>query len=101
MSLVNQVVGVQGQGEQRHRKDLKFSCRSFMNIDKVATQFSLCHLLTLYVLHDQMLITCHIIKLTSKNCVSLQDIFKGERNRVSFAVDRIPQTIDLPRYVTI
>ena len=31
----------------------------------MATQFSLCHLLTLYVLHDQMLITCHIIKWTS------------------------------------
>ena len=43
VSLVNQVVGVQGQGE--HGKDLKFGGRSFLNIiscDKVATQFSLC-----------------------------------------------------------
>ena len=30
--------------------------------DKVATQFSLCHFLTLYVLHDQMIIICYIIK---------------------------------------
>ena len=62
--LVNQVVGVQGQGEQRHGKDLKFSRRSFMNItsDKVVTQFIWCRLLTLYMLHDQMFITCHIIK---------------------------------------
>ena len=53
VNLVNQVVGVQGQGEQRHGKDLKFS-RSFMNIssDKVVTQFSWCRLLTLYVLHE-------------------------------------------------
>ena len=67
VSLVNQVVGVQGQGEQRHGKDLKFSRRSFMNIssDKVVTQFSWCRLLTLYVLHDQMFITCHIIKWIS------------------------------------
>ena len=67
VSLVNQVVGVQGQGEQRHGKDLKFGGRSFMNIssDKVATQFSLCRLLTLYMLHDQMLIKCHIIKWIS------------------------------------
>ena len=35
VSLVNQVVGVQGQGEQRHGKDLKFSRRSFMNIKKM------------------------------------------------------------------
>ena len=39
MSLVNKVVVVPGQGEQRHGKDLKFSRRNFMNIssDKVAT----------------------------------------------------------------
>ena len=42
MSLVNQVVGVQGQGEQRHGKDLKFGGRSFV-------KFSLCHLLSLYL----------------------------------------------------
>ena len=38
-----------------------------MNIssDKVASQFSLYPLLTLYVLHDQMFITCHIIKWIS------------------------------------
>ena len=74
-----------------------------MNIssDTVATQFSWCRLLTLYVLHDQMFITCHIIKWRSsqqKPC--LQDIFKGERNCVSLSVDKIPQTIDLPHYVT-
>ena len=65
MSLVNQVVGVQGHGECRHGKDLKFGGRSFVNnilSDKVATQFSLCNLLTVYVLHGQMVITCHIIK---------------------------------------
>ena len=32
VSLVNQVVRVQGQGEQRHGKDLKFSERSFVNV---------------------------------------------------------------------
>ena len=31
MSLVNQVVRVQGQGEQRHGKDLKFGGRSVVN----------------------------------------------------------------------
>ena len=43
VSLVNQVVGVQDRGEQRHGKDLKFGGRSFVsNIlpDKVVTQFS-------------------------------------------------------------
>ena len=66
VSLVNQVVGVQGQGEQRHGKDLKFGC--FVNnisSDKVVTQFSWCRLLTLYLLHDQMFLTCHIIKWIS------------------------------------
>ena len=105
MSLVNQVVRVQGQGEQRHGKDLKFGGRSFMN------EFSLCRLLTLYVLHDQMVITCHIIKWKSSqqnhvyatsntNCVSLQDIFKRERICVSLAVDKIPQIADVPQHVT-
>ena len=82
VSLVNQVVRIQGQGEQRHGKDLKFSRKSFMNIssDKVATQFSWCGLLTLYVLHDQMFIICHIIKWISsqQNPVSLQDISEKE-----------------------
>ena len=51
VSLVNQVVGVQGQGGQRHDKDLKFGGRSFMNIVKSSyPQFSLCHLMTLYML---------------------------------------------------
>ena len=31
MSLVNQAVEVQGQGEQRHEKDLKFGGRSSVN----------------------------------------------------------------------
>ena len=30
-SLVNQVVRVQGHGEQKHGKDLKFGGRSFVN----------------------------------------------------------------------
>ena len=43
VSLVNQVVGVQGQGEQRRGKDLKFSRRSFINIssDKVGYSIQL------------------------------------------------------------
>ena len=86
VSLVNQVVGVQGQGEQTHGKDL-------------------CHPLILYVLHDRMFITCHIIKWISsqqKPCMlKLKGHFKGERNCVRLEVDRIPQTIVLAHYVTL
>ena len=63
-------------------KDLKFGGRSSVNNTlslNVATQFSLCHLLTLYVLHDQTLITYVTSsneQVSSENSVSLQDIFK-------------------------
>ena len=60
VSLVNQVVGVQGQGEQRHGKDLKFgSPKIIFHL----VQFVLVSLdLYLCFMIKCSYITCHIIK---------------------------------------
>ena len=51
VSLVDQVVGVQGQGEQRHGKDLKFNRRSFMTISSDKVGYSIQFVSSLDLIH--------------------------------------------------